>query len=283
MAVDQSDDETWVDGTPPGAIRWLISCDESGVHGAPYYGFGSVWMGWQRRGDFSKAIQVLRDKHGYDHEFKWKKTNSTTYQRFFFDLVDYFFREPSLAFHCLVVRKAMVDKAMHGGDMDLARRKHFNMLLTKKIERFRKAQPERQHTFRIWVDPIASRYQKAHEAVEVIANNVLRPALGEIRTVDKVFVRNSADTPPIQLCDLLLGAVMEAWQDAATSVGKVQLGKRIAGYLGWNDLRADTMPAERKFNIWYFHDTRRTNREPTTREVVLRYPLPVRRRYRTGG
>ena len=80
MAVDQSDDETWVDGTPPGAIRWLISCDESGVHGAPYYGFGSIWMGWQRRGDFSKAIQNLRDKHGHVHELKWNKTNSTRYQ-----------------------------------------------------------------------------------------------------------------------------------------------------------------------------------------------------------
>jgi hypothetical protein len=172
---------------------------------------------------------------------------------------------------------------MHGGDMDLARRKHFNMLLTKKIERFRKAQPERQHTFRIWVDPIASRYQKAHEAVEVIANNVLRPRAGRdshgrqgLRQELRRYAPPSSSATSCSVPSWRLG------RDAATSVGKVQLGKRIAGYLGWNDLRADTMPAERKFNIWYFHDTRRTNREPTTREVVLRYPLPVRRRYRTG-
>jgi hypothetical protein len=175
----------------------------------------------------------------------------------------------------------MVDKAMHAGNLDLARRKHFNMLLTKKIKRFNEAQPERQHTFRIWVDPIASSYQKAHEAVEVIANNVLRVPFGGIRAVDKVFVRDSAATPSIQLCDLLLGAVMEAWQGAATSIGKVALQKKIASYLGWPDLRADTKPHERKFNIWYFYDTRDSEREPETRDVILRHQLPRRRRYRT--
>lgn len=31
-----------------GVVRWLVSCDESGVHGARYYGFGTLWMAWQR-------------------------------------------------------------------------------------------------------------------------------------------------------------------------------------------------------------------------------------------
>jgi Protein of unknown function (DUF3800) len=278
MAI--SDDSTWLASAAPGAVRWLVSCDESGLHGAQYYAFGSLWMGWQRRGEFSATIQALRNKHGYPYEFKWKKTNSVRFQKFFFDLVDYFFREPALAFHCLVVRKAMVDKAMHNGSLDLARRKHFNMLLTAKIRAFRMAQKERQHTFRIWVDPIASSYPKADEAVKVIANNVLRAAGGDVSAVDSVIVKDSAQTPSIQLCDLLLGAVADGWQGDATSIGKKSLQKYIAKHIGWPDLHADTRPTERKFNVWYFHDTRRTTREPQTRDVELIYPLPPRRRYK---
>jgi hypothetical protein len=35
------------DEPPVGVIRWLISCDESGIGGSPYYGFGTLWMPYQ--------------------------------------------------------------------------------------------------------------------------------------------------------------------------------------------------------------------------------------------
>lgn len=259
------------------AVKWLVSCDESGIHGARYYGFGSLWMPWQRRGDFAADIQTLRDEHRVQDELKWNRAGSQRNQYFFEDLIDYFFRKPWLAFHCLVVRKASVDRSLHGGDIDLARRKHFTLLLVKKVEACIKAQQNREHTFRIWVDPIHSRYRKAEEAAEIIANNVLRVALGSVRPVDRVIARDSKETPSIQLCDFLLGAVMDSWQVAATSREKRRLEKLIALHLGWADLRADTIPAERKFNIWYFFDRRRTEREPETRQVNLVYPLPSRK------
>ena len=54
---------------------------------------------------------------------------------------------------------------------------------------------------------------------------------------------------------------------------KRELMKYIASYLGWPDLRADTFPGERKFNIWYFHDPRSGERELHSRRVALRHPL----------
>jgi hypothetical protein len=36
------------DDPRPGVLRWLISCDESGVHGSRHYGFGTLRMAWQR-------------------------------------------------------------------------------------------------------------------------------------------------------------------------------------------------------------------------------------------
>src|SRR5713101_4125975 len=144
------------DEPPAGVIRWLISCDESGIGGSPYYGFGTLWMGWQRRGNFSALIRRLRAEHNYEHEIKWTKVSDANLG-FYKALVEEFFKSSYLFFHCLVVCNADVDLEQHGRDRDLARRKHFTMLLTDKIRRCLRAYPKRKQTFRIWVDPLPVR------------------------------------------------------------------------------------------------------------------------------
>jgi hypothetical protein len=65
--------------------NYLICCDESGIHGAEYYGFGSLWMPWERRGDFLALVSQLREKNSYSEEIKW--TNVSHYgQPFYEDL-----------------------------------------------------------------------------------------------------------------------------------------------------------------------------------------------------
>ncbi len=257
-----------------GAIRWLISCDESGTGGAPYYGFGSLWMKYQRRGDFARDIRLLREKYNYTYEIKWNKTNQMRYRNFYKELIEYFFKRHWLAFHCFVIRKAVIDKIFHDGDYDLARRKQFTKLIANKISKCIKKNPKRIHEFTIWVDPIASRYKKADESVQIIANNMLANELKSIKPIKNVITHDSKETETIQICDLLLGAVMEAWQRKATSPHKLVLQEFIAEHLGWPDLRSDTYQPERKFNIWYFHDKKRGPREVKTRDVILKYPLP---------
>lgn len=254
----------------PGRLRWLISCDESGVGGAPFYGFGSLWMRWQRRGDFVAGIRVLREEHDYWDEIKWQKAHGKRHLTFYLDLVDYFFRRRWLVFHCLCVRKGLVDKALHREGYDEAMRKHYTMLLTNKMRRCARAHPGRDVSFRIYVDPIKSRYPKADEAMLVIANNVLARELRQLNLVESVVTRDSKETPSIQLCDLLLGAVMEARQQRSRSEGKRAVQEHIAAHLGWDDLAADTYPKERKFNIWQFHDPTRGPREARTRPVPRR-------------
>jgi len=269
--VSTSDSEE--DDPPANTRRWLISCDESGIDGQRYYGFGTLWMNWQRRGDFANLITDLRKLHGCSHELKWNRV-SARFLEMYRDLVEKFFSTPWLSFHCLVVEKAIVKRELHEGDLDLARRKHFTELLINKIRRRLKLEPEREQTFRVWVDPIASRYGKADEVVEIISNHVLAKVFGKARPVDKVITKDSRATASIQLCDLLLGAVMDAWQQKATSAAKLELSNWVAEHVGWDDLRSDTRPKERKFNIWYFHDDARGKRDVETRDVELRYPLP---------
>lgn len=254
-------------------IRWLVSCDESGTGGARYYGFGSLWMKYQRRGDFVRDMRAIWNEHGYEGECKWTKTNSKKYHAFYRDVIDYFFSREWLAFHCLVINKAIVKKELHGGSYDLAMRKHYTKLITNKIKACVSAHPKRNHEFRIWVDVLPSSYDRANEVMEIIANRELQLSFGRIGLVESVIEKDSKDAVQIQLCDLLLGAVMESWQQKALSDGKLDIQKFIAGYLGWPDLRSDTKPTERKFNVWFFHDKSRGGREVNTRPVVLKYPL----------
>lgn len=255
--------------------RWLIACDESGVHGASHYGFGSLWIKWQRRGDFHRDILDIARRHQFIDEIKWSTASRHYFQPFYKELVEYFFRHPWMVFHCVVIRKDAIQAATyHDGDWDLARRKHFTMLLTNKMKKAVRRFPDRPHEFRVWCDPIASSYAKADEAVEVISNNVLNQRFRDHKPVTSVITRDSKNTPAIQLCDLLLGAVMETWQQRATNRTKQAIRNHIAYYLGWSDLNSDTKPRERKFNIWYFFDPTREKRRVATRNVRLVYPYP---------
>ena len=263
-----------MDKQNPGTRSWLIACDESGIHGSAHYGFGSLWLKWQRRGDFIEHIRQLREIHNYSYECKWKKVTYNALP-FYKDLIEYFFKRRWLTFHCIVIRKDMVRKEeFHGNSWDLARRKHFTMLLTTKMRNALKRFPDRNNEFRIYVDPIASSYSKADEAIEVISNNVLNKSFRKVSPVKAVITRDSKDTPSIQLCDLLLGAVMETWQKKSTSKAKSEVRDAIAHHLGWEHLDADTMPKERKFNIWYFFDPTHESRKVNTRGVKLIYPYP---------
>lgn len=261
-----------------GIRRWLIACDESGIHRTIHYGFGSLWMKWQRRGDFARDFQSLAKRYKFEDECKWSTASRRYFLPFYEDLIDYFFKHPWLVFHCVIVsKKTALADLYHKNDWDLARRKHFTMLLTNKMRKALTRFPDRQHEFRVWCDPIASRYKKADEELEVISNNILNQRFRTMNPVTSVVTRDSKDTPAIQLCDLLLGAVMETWQQKATNSTKVAIRRCIASYLGWPALDSDTKPEERKFNIWYFLDTTREERRVRTRKVVLRYPYPPAR------
>lgn len=253
------------------AAEWLVACDESGIDGGRYYGFGSLWLAWERRGDLTGQLGELRDRHGFHEELKWNKANTGKYHGFMLDAVDWFFMRRWMAFHCLIVEKAVVNKELHGGDFDLARRKHFTMLLTNKMKRCMTRHADRDHLFRVWVDPIASRYGKADEVVEIISASTLRKELPGRRADVKVSTWNSHDADAIQVCDLLLGACVGAWNAKGSSPRREAVQKRIAECLGWDHLRWDTYRTERKFNVWMFHDPVRDQRKATSQRVTLKH------------
>ena len=263
-----------------GKLIWHVACDESGIDGQVYYGFGSLWMKYQRRGDFVRLIREVIEKHQDFEEIKWQKAHKKKFAAFYFDLIELFFKNSWLAFHCIVIRKGIVDKSFHDGDYDLAMRKHFTKLISTKIKAVMKAHPNRDCEFRIEVDPLPSRYKKADEAFHKIANSTLKKELGVNDRIRSVLTKDSKESEHIQIADFLLGAVMCAFQGKASSEAKIAVSNRVAEFLGWETLKHDTWHSERKFNIWYFFDKRYQDREVETKEVKLKYTLPEKQKTR---
>ena len=265
-----------------GYKNFLICCDESGVHGAEFYGFGSLWMPWERRGDLQRIVSQLRTTNHYFHEIKWTNVTRTS-ESFYIDLIDFFFRRNWLMFHALISRKGYARKEAHK-DFDEQKRKRFAMLIQKKIEYFCDRDPTKRYHVRV-DDPLPSRYVKAGEAAGKIVTAAHKRDLGFAPLVT-LKIQNADQVLGIQIADFFLGATLADWQGESSSAHKLAVRRYLAKQLGWPDMRSDTLSHISKFNIWYFFDpTSDLPREVLTREV--RYVLPIRefrpRRSRAGG
>lgn len=254
---------------PPGHRNYLVCCDESGVHGAVYYGFGSLWMPWERRGDFHALITDLRGKHAYKEEIKWTRVTRNS-APFYVDLIDAFFRRSWLMFHALIVRRGYTDKSFHK-DFDEEKRKRFAMLIQQKIAYF--CDGDESKRYHVWVDPLPSRYPKADEAAFKIVSAMLKKDLA-LKPLERLVTRRAKEVPGIQLADFLLGATLADWQDEATSEHKLCVRRYLAEHLGWPNMRSDTHPSISKFNLWYFHDPlSHRPREVPTRAVKFKLSI----------
>lgn len=265
-------------GLQPPYRSYLVYCDETGMHGSRCYAFGSIWMPNQRRGQFARLVNDIRRRHPYgSEEIKWTKVN-TAKLAMYMELVEMFFRHNWLMFHCLIVRKAEVDASLHDGDYELARQKHYTMLLTKKIRYFSAGATDKRYHVR--VDALPFSYSKADEVMFKVANNQLRQALHTV-PLASLHARDSKLTPAIGLADILLAAAASPWQKDAAGGPKQELVGHVAKHLGWPDMAADTLRDEWKYNIWFFHDPTRDGPRLVTSRVV--YPLFRTPAWKPGG
>lgn len=275
----------------PGRVERALFCDESGIAGnQKHYGFGALIMGYQRRGDFARAMAQIRAQHRFsDDELKWNKISRGN-RDLYLALVDYFFRTPWLFFHCMLVERAWVQaRAYHHGSFELARSKHFTQFLTNKVGLMQRVHRGRDLWIRVYADKIPSSYSRAAETIHIIGNRAIKK-LDPLATfardapgpIDSVIECDSKAYNGIQLSDLLLGAVLDTWNEGSSSEHKAAVKARIASYLGWPDLKADTHPSERKFNVWWLTDRfhRGEERPVKSRSVRLVHHLPPIKRYR---
>ncbi|SMB82378.1 Protein of unknown function [Pasteurella testudinis DSM 23072] len=249
---------------------WHLFCDESGISGKPYYAFGSLWIREDHIQEFETAMQALRTKHNCQDEIKWQAANSKRYSAFYDEIISYFFQADYLFFNCLSVQLSIVNKTFHDGDYEVAKQKHFTSLITNKI--ITSLSRNKMNRFIIIVDDLPFSYKKADESMHIIANNIIRQKTGVCNAILKLSEVDSKQSYGVQLCDLLLGAVLSVYQNDSSAIRKKELAMLVAEHLGWDHLKYDTFGTEKKFNIWNFYDPTKGPRITQTKGVDLKYP-----------
>ena len=88
MLVGGNDDDV----VRPEYRNFIVFCDESGLHGSKHYGFGTLWLPYERRGDLYQLVEKhRRDTGAPPGEIKWMKTKRATL-KFYKALVDAFIK-----------------------------------------------------------------------------------------------------------------------------------------------------------------------------------------------
>lgn len=224
----------------PGYKRLLVYADEGGTTGQTYSGFGSLWMPWERRGDFQKILRTVRAKH--THHGGLAANNAPG--ELLVDLADEVFRRRWLAFRCVITPTT---------DDDARRRRAVVELVARRLRPTEgvPAEPSGLADVRLRLSRSARLVDgggtKPQHAIAAALARALPPT-------QPLSVRAARTIDGVELVELLTGLVVSAWERRAMSKDKKRVADRVAENLGWGDLAADTVAREWKFNIWFVRD-----------------------------
>lgn len=246
-----------------GHRRLLVYGVESGIvgqHGL-FTGYGSLWMPWERRGDFMRILREVRLAHAYSGpiDLSHLKTDA---EAFALALIDEVFQRRWLSYRCLIA-KGHVDTESDP--------RAFTRLIAQRLLTLPGGLADRELRLRVTKNartagPNGDR--TIDQLERLLVDRVPAPP-----TFDR-SLRAARSAEPLEVVELLTSLVVSDWERRPTTVYRKKLSLRAAENLGWSDLAADTQPSEWKFNIWYLPDPRaEAASESTQRSVQLRLPL----------
>lgn len=241
----------------PGYKRLLIYGDETGTTGPQYQGYGSIWLPWERRGDFVKVIREQRSIHNYEGGIA-AALGKTDGEAFALGLIDEVFRRRWISFRCVITPSTDQEELTRLAFAALIRRRLESLPLSGKEVRLRLSKAARVAS-RGSVTPLAQIERLVTPALTDDVERSIAPARG---------------LAALEVVELLTSLVVGDWEKKNTSLQRRKLSDRVAENLGWKDLAADTEPLEWKFNIWWLEDPRAAApREKPHRSVQLRLPM----------
>jgi len=201
---------------------------------------GALWSYHAKTAEHNAHIAEIKAKHGLSRffEIKWSKVSAGKIS-FYYDLVNYFFDNPTMGFRAWVVPdKSILDHGPYQQTHDDWYYKMYFYLIRNLIN------PE--NTYRIYIDIKDTRSrQKLHKLEDVVANSNCDFSRAIIQKVQHV---HSHEIGLMQLADLLLGAVSYSARGLTTSPAKQEVLNLIKQRSGLSLIRS-TLPGARKFNI----------------------------------
>lgn len=223
-----------------------VYCDESGhlERGEPpVMVLGAIWCPTEKTHEITSRIREITARHGLaaHFEIKWTKV-SPAKERFYLDLIDYFFDDDDLHFRALVVPdKATLRHDIFGQTHDEWYYKMYFTMLNVIIDP--------QHHYRIYLDikdtRSAGKVRQLHEVLSNKNYDFNRTIIEHIQNV------RSHEVTLMQLADLLIGAVSYINRGLAGNAGKAAIVERMRERSGYT-LTRSTFPRESKVNtfIW---------------------------------
>lgn len=222
-----------------------VYCDES-CHlendRQPVMLLGAIWCPKSHVKKTSDEIRGIKSKHNARGELKWVKVSKAR-QRFYLELVDYFFSTPQLHFRCLVVddkSKLNHDYFNLGSHDTFYYKMYYSMLKTI-------LSPENK--YHIYIDIKDTRSQnKVNKLREVLCNNVYDFTKQMIVNIQHI---RSNESELLQLADFLIGAVSYKNRKLNENSAKVLIGSTIEKKTG-QSLCLSTSLFKDKFNLFVF-------------------------------
>lgn len=220
-----------------------IYCDES-CHlehdRQPVMVLGAVWCKAAVVPQVSRRIREIKARHGVPPgvEVKWAKV-SPAKQQLYLDLVDYFFDDDDLHFRgVLIADKAQLDHAAFDQTHDTW---YYKMC-------FRMIEPviDPRQRYRVYLDIKDTRSEQKRRKLEEVLRNSRYDFAGRI--IERVQQMRSHESAPMQLADLLIGAIGYHNRKLETNAAKLALVRRIQQRSGWT-LDKTTWLREPKVNL----------------------------------
>lgn len=202
---------------------------------------GAVWCPLEKVREVSVRLREIKAHHGFkpDFEVKWTKV-SPAKERFYLDVMDYFFDDDDLHFRALIVpdKGKLQHEAFGQSHDDWYYKMYFTML---------KAILRPHDRYRIYLDikdtRSASKVQKLHD---VLCNNFLDFSRKIIERVQNV---RSHEVEILQLSDLLIGTISYANRGLSGNAAKEALVARMKERSHYS-LTLTTLLREDKVNLF---------------------------------
>lgn len=232
-------------------ITYNIYCDES-CHlehdHQPVMVLGAIWCPLEIVQEVNAAIRGIKQKHGLSPSFeiKWIKA-SPAKQDFYLELVDYFFDNDDLHFRALIIPdKSKLQHDLYGQDHDTWYYKMYFDMLKVILEPYAR--------YRIYLDikdtRSAGKMAKLHD---VLCNNMYD---FQRQIIERVQTVRSHEVEPLQLADLLIGAISYVNRGLTTNSTKVAVIEKMRKRSGYSLVQTNLL-REDKLNLFVWHATER--------------------------
>lgn len=228
--------------------EYNIYCDES-CHlehdRQPIMVIGGMWCPKEMVKEISDEIREIKNRRQACGELKWVRVSKSR-RDYFLELVDYFFKTPSLNFRCIIVddKTKLNHDYFNMGSHDSFYYKIYFYMLRNILKR--------EHRHNIYLDIKDTRSaQKLAMLKKILCNNVYdftQQMIGNIQNI------HSQESEILQLADLFIGAISYYNRSLAGSYTKKSIVQKIMSYTGQN-LNRSSPPWVDKFNLFIFTPT----------------------------